>query len=160
MLVSSVIGSLISFKLGITMNDRWSVPFWGILLTGISLYLFYPAIFAYAMQFNIASRIAIAAVLIFPIGYFSWNVLSVGYSNYKGKDKPLWSHCLGMGYEWPFYRHRWDSQRLAVYILWIQHHIDCCTVNLPNCIYSVYEFERHGDPGFCITRKLCEIGLI
>ena len=70
LLVSSAIGSVYSFKLGISPEKRWAVPFLGVLTTGLCLYIVYPHAFNMGLQLPLPGRIAVAFALIFPLGFF------------------------------------------------------------------------------------------
>jgi spermidine synthase len=70
LLVSSAVGSVYSFKLGISPEKRWAVPFLGVLITGFCLYTVYPHVFNMGLELPVLGRIAVTFALIFPLGFF------------------------------------------------------------------------------------------
>lgn len=70
LLVSAGLGSLASSKLSIGVNSRWTWPFAGTLLCGALFTFAYPALFDVFLSAPTASRILIAAALVFPLGFF------------------------------------------------------------------------------------------
>ena len=70
MLISAGLGSLASSKLGIGIARRWAVPFLGIAVTGVALFLSYDALFQAFLSSPLLVRILVAFVTIFPLGFF------------------------------------------------------------------------------------------
>jgi hypothetical protein len=70
MLLSAGIGSASSERLGIGTRHRWAVPFIAIIAIGLLLVEFYPTLVHGALALPVAARIAAAAAMIFPLGFF------------------------------------------------------------------------------------------
>jgi hypothetical protein len=70
MLLAAGLGSFASGRAGITPAVRWKVPFIGVLVTGIVLLAVHQSVFELFLQTGEAVRIAVAIVLIFPLGFF------------------------------------------------------------------------------------------
>ena len=70
LLLAAAVGSFSSSRLGINPQARWHIPFIGILCTGTALMLFQQHIFSIFLQNGEAVRIAVATLMIFPIGFF------------------------------------------------------------------------------------------
>jgi spermidine synthase len=70
MLLSAGIGSASSERLGIGTRHRWAVPFIAIIAIGLLLVEFYPTLVHVALALPVAARIAAAAAMIFPLGFF------------------------------------------------------------------------------------------
>jgi spermidine synthase len=64
------IGSLASRSLNISPAGRWYLPFVGILAIGLFILAFYPYVFQFVLGSALSVRIAIATILIFPLGFF------------------------------------------------------------------------------------------
>jgi sugar phosphate permease len=70
MLLGAGIGSAASERLGIDNRRRWALPFVAIIVVGLALVLVYPALAKSGLALPVAGRIAVAAVMIFPLGFF------------------------------------------------------------------------------------------
>src|SRR5581483_4452487 len=70
LLLGAGLGSVSSEKLGISPRSRWAIPFAAVLLLGVTLLLIYPAAAHFAMALPLGWRVAIGAVMIFPLGFF------------------------------------------------------------------------------------------
>lgn len=70
MLLSAGIGSSLSGKLGVSPQNRWTIPFIGVAFWSVILLLFYQPYFELFLQTNIYIRILAAIVAIFPLGLF------------------------------------------------------------------------------------------
>ena len=69
-LLAAAVGSYSSGKLGISPKARWNIPFIGILITGAFLIFFQQMVFERFLQNSEIVRIAVATLMIFPIGFF------------------------------------------------------------------------------------------
>jgi len=70
MLFGAGIGSAASERLGITTQKRWTIPFIAIMALGLLLIVIYPPLAKIGLAFGPAGRAAVAAVMIFPLGFF------------------------------------------------------------------------------------------
>jgi hypothetical protein len=70
LLVAAGIGSGCSRRLGISVTNRWSWPFLGILISGISLLVSHSYIFDSFLGSATAIRVIVAALVMFPLGFF------------------------------------------------------------------------------------------
>jgi spermidine synthase len=70
MLLGAGLGSAASEKLGIGVRSRWAIPFMAILALGITLLLIYPSAAELALALPLGGRVLVAAVMIFPLGFF------------------------------------------------------------------------------------------
>jgi len=70
MLLGAGIGSAASERLGIDSRRRWAVPFVAIIAVGLALVLIYPPLARLGLALPLGGRIAVAAVMIFPLGFF------------------------------------------------------------------------------------------
>jgi spermidine synthase len=64
------LGSMLSERLGVSPNARWSWPFVGILLSGLLFAWVYPLVFDRFLASPDGVRMLVAALLILPIGVF------------------------------------------------------------------------------------------
>jgi spermidine synthase len=70
MLLGAGIGSAASEKLGIDAYRKWAVPFLGVIAWGLALIVAYPWIAHVGLALPLAGRIAVSALMIFPLGFF------------------------------------------------------------------------------------------
>jgi spermidine synthase len=70
MLLGAGIGSAASERLGIDSRRRWVLPFVAIIVVGFALVLVYPALAKSGLALPVPGRIAVAAAMIFPLGFF------------------------------------------------------------------------------------------
>jgi hypothetical protein len=70
MLLAAGIGSAASEKLGIGTRRRWTVPFAGVLASGLLLVLLYPWLSQVALALPLAARVLVSGLMIFPVGFF------------------------------------------------------------------------------------------
>ena len=70
LLLAAGVGSLSAARLGVSPRTRWSLPFAGVLATGVLLLLVYPAWFQVFLAAPLALRVVAAAVLLLPLGFF------------------------------------------------------------------------------------------
>jgi len=70
LLLAAGIGSAASERLGINSQRRWALPFVAIMVIGLALILVYPPIAEAALALPLGGRIAVATVMIFPLGFF------------------------------------------------------------------------------------------
>ena len=70
MLLGAGIGSAASERLGIGTQKRWAVPFVAVMALGLLLIAIYAPLARLGLAFELPGRVAIAAVMIFPLGFF------------------------------------------------------------------------------------------
>jgi spermidine synthase len=70
MLLGAAIGSAASERLGINSTRRWAIPFVAVIAIGLALELLYPPFARLGLSFPLPGRIAVAATMIFPLGFF------------------------------------------------------------------------------------------
>jgi spermidine synthase len=70
LLLGAGIGSAASERLGIGSQRRWAVPFVAIIVIGFALIALYPPLAKLALAFELPGRAAVAALMIFPLGFF------------------------------------------------------------------------------------------
>ncbi len=70
LLLSAGIGSAASEGLGIGRERRWAFPFVAIIVIGLALIAIYPPLAKLALALPLPGRAAVAAVMIFPLGFF------------------------------------------------------------------------------------------
>ena len=70
LLLGAGIGSAASERLGIGSQRRWAFPFVAIIVIGLALIAIYPPLAKLALAFPLPGRAAVAAVMIFPLGFF------------------------------------------------------------------------------------------
>jgi hypothetical protein len=70
MLLAAGLGSYVSGRAGITPEQRWRLPFVGVLVTGVILLAIHQPVFELFLQTAEPVRIAVAVALIFPLGFF------------------------------------------------------------------------------------------
>lgn len=69
-LLAAGTGSLVSSKIGISVQKKWYIPFIGILISGFLLTVSYTYVFKVFLASPTLIRIFVAAVMIFPLGFF------------------------------------------------------------------------------------------
>lgn len=69
-LLAAGLGSYCSGRMGVSPQARWTLPFAGVLVTGILLLVIHQPVFQIFLQSGEAIRIAVAIALIFPLGFF------------------------------------------------------------------------------------------
>jgi hypothetical protein len=69
-LLAAGIGSVVSGKLEISPDNRWTWPFVGILISSLALTITFPFIFNVFLAAPTAIRILVAGTMIFPLGFF------------------------------------------------------------------------------------------
>jgi spermidine synthase len=70
MLLGAGIGSAASEHLGINSERRWKIPFVAIMAIGLALVLLYAPLARLGLALPLGGRIAVAAAMIFPLGFF------------------------------------------------------------------------------------------
>jgi hypothetical protein len=70
MLLGAGIGSAASERLGINSTRRWAIPFVAVIGIGLALMLLYPPLARLGLALPLAGRIAVATLMIFPLGFF------------------------------------------------------------------------------------------
>ena len=70
MLLGAGLGSAASERLGIGVRSRWAVPFVGVIAVGVAILLIYPWAANLALALPLGGRIAVATLMIFPLGFF------------------------------------------------------------------------------------------
>lgn len=86
LLLGAGVGSLSSEKLGVSLTNRWMVPFIGILLIGLSFLATHRHIFDVFMEYPIVIRLLVSSLLIFPMGFFMGMPFPLGILAIK--DRP------------------------------------------------------------------------
>jgi hypothetical protein len=70
LLLGAGIGSAASERLGINSQRRWPLPFIAIMVIGLALIVAYPPLAKMALALPLEGRALVAALLIFPLGFF------------------------------------------------------------------------------------------
>jgi spermidine synthase len=70
LLLGAGIGSAASERLGINSERRWRIPFIAIIAIGLALVFVYPPLARLGLALPLGGRIAVATVMIFPLGFF------------------------------------------------------------------------------------------
>ena len=70
MLLGAGLGSAASEKLGIAVRTRWAVPFIAVIGVGLAILLIYPWASQLALALPLGGRVAVSALMIFPLGFF------------------------------------------------------------------------------------------
>ena len=70
MLSGAGLGSAASERLGIGVRSRWAIPFVAVIALGATLLVVYPWVANLALALSLGARILVAAVMIFPLGFF------------------------------------------------------------------------------------------
>jgi hypothetical protein len=70
LLLGAGIGSAASERFGIGRERRWALPFIAIIAIGITLVVIYPPIAKAALALPLEGRAGVAALMIFPLGFF------------------------------------------------------------------------------------------
>jgi spermidine synthase len=96
MLVAAGIGSAASEKFGINPHRRWTLPFIMILGLGAALVLGYPMLSHLALELPMPGRIAAAAAMMFPIGFFLGMPFPLGILAIANKPRPIVAWAWGM----------------------------------------------------------------
>jgi len=84
-LFSAGVGSYASGKMDIDPNKRWFIPFIGVLLTGITLIMTHQSIFDVYLQSAQGVRVAVAMLMIFPLGFFLGMLFPLGILTIKNE---------------------------------------------------------------------------
>jgi hypothetical protein len=87
MLFAAAVGSYCSGSFGITPQRRWSIPFVGVICCAIFLIVFQQQIFEVFLQNTSAVRIAVASVMLFPIGFFLGMAFPLGILAIENKPR-------------------------------------------------------------------------
>lgn len=96
LLLSAGLGSLASGKLKANARHRTIIPFLGILVCGLSLYLSYDYIFFNLLGMELPYRIIFSSILLFPIGFFLGMPLPLGIKivSSQNSQKVPWAWAL------------------------------------------------------------------
>jgi spermidine synthase len=70
LLLGAGLGSAASEKLGIGARTRWAIPFIAVIALGLAILLIYPSAANFALALPLGARALVAAVMIFPLGFF------------------------------------------------------------------------------------------
>jgi spermidine synthase len=70
LLLGAGIGSAASERLGIGTRRRWALPFVAVIVIGLALIALYPPLAKMALALPLAGRAGVAALMIFPLGFF------------------------------------------------------------------------------------------
>ena len=70
LLLGAGLGSAASERLGIGVRSRWALPFIVIIALGAAILLVYPWAANLALALPLGARVLVAAVMIFPLGFF------------------------------------------------------------------------------------------
>ena len=89
-------GSFFSRKFKINLVERWTLPFVGILFTGIILRLIYSYVFGVFLAFSTPVRILVSFFLIFPLGFFLGMPFPLGILAIEKQPKGAIAWCWGL----------------------------------------------------------------
>jgi spermidine synthase len=84
-LLSAGIGSFASEKMGITAFRRWWIPFAGVLVTAAALIAAKTFVFDWFLTYPVLIRSLVAAILIFPLGFFLGMCFPLGVLGLRGR---------------------------------------------------------------------------
>jgi spermidine synthase len=87
LLVAAGIGSLASHWLGIGVDRRWTWPFAGVGIVGVTLALAYPSLFQIFLAWPVLGRVVVAFCLIFPLGFFLGMPFPLGILSIEGMPR-------------------------------------------------------------------------
>ena len=96
MLVSAGMGSAASEKFGITPQQKWTIPFIGVLVLGTALALLYPELSHVVLGLPLAGRILASGAMIFPLGFFIGMPFTLGILEIDGHPRGAIAWAWGM----------------------------------------------------------------
>lgn len=96
MLLAAGIGSTTSEKLGISSDRRWAVPFIGVIVSGIAIVLLYPLVAHAGLSFGVVTRVILAGLLIFPLGFFLGMPFPIGVLAISNRPRGAIAWAWGM----------------------------------------------------------------
>jgi hypothetical protein len=96
MLVSAGMGSAASEKFGITPQQKWTIPFIGVLVLGTALALLYPELSHVVLGLPLAGRILASGAMIFPLGFFLGMPFPLGILAIAGHPRGAIAWAWGM----------------------------------------------------------------
>lgn len=96
LLLASGLGSLLSEKIVPTESGRWRIPFFAIIAMVILFALVEKTMFNFGLQFDLPGRIAVAAVLLFPVGFFLGMPFPLGVLAIESRPKGAIAWAWGM----------------------------------------------------------------
>jgi len=96
LLLASGLGSLASTKVAPTGTQMWRLPFAAIIVIGVLFTLIEPAVFHFGLAFQLSGRILVAALLIFPVGFFLGMPFPLGVLAIQSRPKGAIAWAWGM----------------------------------------------------------------
>jgi hypothetical protein len=96
MLLGAGIGSITSDRWRITPNNRWFVPFVGILFSMAFMLVVYPVVRDFFLATSLPLRIGVSMVFIFPVGFFLGMPFPLGILSLEHQPKGFIAWAWGM----------------------------------------------------------------
>jgi predicted membrane-bound spermidine synthase len=96
LLFASGLGSLASSRIAPAGTARWRVPFAAIIALGMLFTAIESGVFHFGLAFPLPGRIFVAALLIFPIGFFLGMPLPLGVLAIEGRPRGTIAWAWGM----------------------------------------------------------------
>jgi spermidine synthase len=87
MLLGAGLGSLCSSSLGISLQERWEWPFWGIFVTGVAILVGHSPIFDLLLGQPTWLRVLVSASMIVPFGFFLGIPFPLGILALEGYER-------------------------------------------------------------------------
>ncbi len=85
MLIAAALGSMSSRAVARRNTKSWFLPFFGVVASGLAVWLAYPALSVHYMAASAAVRILAAALMIFPAGFFMGMPFPLGIMELESK---------------------------------------------------------------------------
>jgi predicted membrane-bound spermidine synthase len=96
LLLASGLGSLASKKVAPAGTQMWRLPFAAIIAIGILFTIVEPSVFHFGLAFQLPGRILVAALLIFPVGFFLGMPFPLGVLAIESRPKGAVAWAWGM----------------------------------------------------------------
>jgi predicted membrane-bound spermidine synthase len=96
LLLSAALGSYFSKKVSNFVNNRWRLPFYGVVVIGLFIGIFNSAIFNQFLSSQLWVRIIVASVIIFPLGFFLGMPFPLGIFLLRKQPKGAIAWAWGM----------------------------------------------------------------
>jgi len=96
LLLASGLGSLSSSRVAPSGTKLWRLPFIAIVVCGVLFELIESAVFHFGLAYPLPGRIAVAAVMIFPIGFFLGMPFPLGVLAIESRPKGAVAWAWGM----------------------------------------------------------------